>query len=70
MLASHHALNAIVDASGDPDLAAEIDKLAAESVTRVRHTTPPKDYAAATADPLSRLEALTELKTAWHPVGA
>jgi aldehyde dehydrogenase (NAD+) len=28
------------------------------------------DYAAATADPLSRLEALTELKTAWHPVGA
>ena len=28
------------------------------------------DYAGATADPLSRLEALTELKTAWHPVGA
>ena len=70
VLAGHHALNAIVDASGDPSLAAEIDKLAAESVTRVRHTTPAESYEAATGDPLSRLEALTELKTAWHPVGA
>jgi acyl-CoA reductase-like NAD-dependent aldehyde dehydrogenase len=68
-LAGHHALNAIVNAA-DSALAAEIDKLAAESVTRVRHTPPAIDYAAATADPLSRLEALTELKTAWHPVGA
>jgi acyl-CoA reductase-like NAD-dependent aldehyde dehydrogenase len=68
VLASHHALSAIVNASGE--LTAEIDKLAAESVTRVRHTTAPTDYATATADPLSRLEALTELKTAWHPVGA
>ena len=71
VLAGHHALNAIVDATGDPALGAEIDKLAAESVTRVRHATPATEsYAAATADPLSRLEALTELKTAWHPVGA
>ena len=69
-LAGHHALNAIVDASGDPGLATEIDKLAAESVTRVRHATAAATYAEATADPLSRLEALTELKTAWHPVGA
>jgi acyl-CoA reductase-like NAD-dependent aldehyde dehydrogenase len=69
-LAGHHALNAIVDASGDADLATEIDKLAAESVTRVRHAPPTTSYAAATGDPLSRLEAVTELKTAWHPVGA
>ena len=69
-LAGHHALNAIVDATGDPTLAAPIDELAAESVTRVRHTPPADSYASATADPLSRLEALTELKTAWHPVGA
>ena len=82
-LAGHHALSAIVNATaaatpanGAPrsgpsaDLAAEIDKLAAESVTRVRHTAPATDYATATADPLSRLEAVTELKTAWHPVGA
>jgi acyl-CoA reductase-like NAD-dependent aldehyde dehydrogenase len=70
VLAGHHALNAIVDASADDALAAEIDKLAAESVTRVRHAPPTASYAAATADPLSRLEAVTELKTAWHPVGA
>jgi acyl-CoA reductase-like NAD-dependent aldehyde dehydrogenase len=70
VLAAHHALNAIVDASGDSELATEIDKLAAESVTRVRHAEPTDSYAVATADPLSRLEALTELKTAWHPVGA
>jgi acyl-CoA reductase-like NAD-dependent aldehyde dehydrogenase len=69
-LAGHHALNAVVDASGDASLAAEIDKLAAESVTRVRHAAPTRSYADATADPLSRLEAVTELKTAWHPVGA
>jgi acyl-CoA reductase-like NAD-dependent aldehyde dehydrogenase len=69
-LAGHHALDAIVDASGDPGLGTEIDKLAAESVTRVRHAPPTTSYAAATGDPLSRLEAVTELKTAWHPVGA
>jgi acyl-CoA reductase-like NAD-dependent aldehyde dehydrogenase len=69
-LAGHHALDAVVDAAGDSSLATEIDKLAAESVTRVRHTGAAASYAEATADPLSRLEAVTELKTAWHPVGA
>ena len=59
-----------MNATGDAALAAEIDKLASESVTRVRHTTPADSYGAATRDPLSRLEAVTELKTAWHPVGA
>jgi acyl-CoA reductase-like NAD-dependent aldehyde dehydrogenase len=70
VLAGHHALNAIVDVSGDAALGAEIDKLASESVTRVRHAAPAATYADAVADPLSRLEAVTELKTAWHPVGA
>jgi acyl-CoA reductase-like NAD-dependent aldehyde dehydrogenase len=69
-LAGHHALNAIADASGDAELGAELDKLASESVTRVRHPGAAASYAEATADPLSRLEAVTELKTAWHPVGA
>ena len=54
----------------DAALGAEIDKLAAESVTRVRHAPPTDLLRRATADPLSRLEAVTELKTAWHPVGA
>jgi acyl-CoA reductase-like NAD-dependent aldehyde dehydrogenase len=70
VLAGHHALNAVVDVSGDSDLGAEIDRLASESVTRVRHTPPTRSYSDAVADPLSRLEAVTELKTAWHPVGA
>jgi acyl-CoA reductase-like NAD-dependent aldehyde dehydrogenase len=69
-LAAHPGLNAIVDASGDSSLTAEIDQLAAESVTRVRHSSPTRSYALATADNLARLEAVTELKTAWHPVGA
>ena len=60
----------MVDASGDPELGAEIDRLAAESVTRVRHATAAASYEDAVADALSRLEAVTELKTAWHPVGA
>jgi hypothetical protein len=36
----------------------------------VRHTGPTTSYEEAVQDPLSRLEAVTELKTAWHPVGA
>jgi hypothetical protein len=63
-------VNAVVDASGDRALTATIDELAAESVTRVRHAAPTPSYAAAVADALSRLEAVTELKTAWHPIGA
>jgi hypothetical protein len=70
VLAGHHALNAVVDVSGDASLGAEIDRLASESVTRVRHTGPTTSYEDAVRDPLSRLEAVTELKTAWHPVGA
>jgi hypothetical protein len=36
----------------------------------VRHADPTRSYTLATADALTRLEAVTELKTAWHPVGA
>jgi acyl-CoA reductase-like NAD-dependent aldehyde dehydrogenase len=69
-LAGHRDVNAVIDVCGDAALAAEIDKLAAESVTRVRHAAASSGYRDAVADPLSRLEAVTELKTAWHPVGA
>jgi acyl-CoA reductase-like NAD-dependent aldehyde dehydrogenase len=69
-LGGHHDLNAIVDAAGDPELGAEIDRLAAESVTRVRHSRATTGYEEAVRDALGRLEALTELKTAWHPIGA
>jgi acyl-CoA reductase-like NAD-dependent aldehyde dehydrogenase len=69
-LAGHHDVNAIVAVSEDADLVTEIDRLAAESVTRVRHAQPASSYAGAVADALGRLEAVTELKTAWHPIGA
>jgi acyl-CoA reductase-like NAD-dependent aldehyde dehydrogenase len=70
VLAGHHDVNAIVDASEDAALGTEIDRMAAESVTRVRHAGATRSYADAVADALGRLEAVTELKTAWHPVGA
>jgi acyl-CoA reductase-like NAD-dependent aldehyde dehydrogenase len=61
-LCGHRDVNAIVDATGEPELAAQIDELAAETVKRVSRPAPD-------GDPLNRLEALVELKTAWHPVG-
>src|SRR4051812_15295902 len=69
-LGAHRDLNAIVDASGDPDLATQLDKLASETIKRTRHSSPATTYDAAVADALSRLESVTELKTAWHPIGA
>jgi len=61
-LCGHRDVNAIVDASGDAGRAATIDELAAETVKRVTRPAPG-------GESLARLEALTELKTAWHPVG-
>jgi acyl-CoA reductase-like NAD-dependent aldehyde dehydrogenase len=69
-LGAHRDLNAIVDAAGDGELSADLDRLAAETVKRARHGAPATTYDAATADALARLEAVTEIKTAWHPVGA
>jgi acyl-CoA reductase-like NAD-dependent aldehyde dehydrogenase len=60
-LCGHRDVNAIVDATGEPERAASIDELAAETVKRVTRPS---------GDSLARLEALTELKTAWHPVGS
>jgi acyl-CoA reductase-like NAD-dependent aldehyde dehydrogenase len=69
-LGAHRDLNAIVDAAGDRELSAELDRLAAETVKRASHGAAATSYEAATDDALARLEAVTELKTAWHPVGA
>ena len=69
-LAGHPGVNAVVEASGDASLAESVDRLASESVTRVRRAAPTGSYEAAIADALTRLEAVTELKTAWHPIGA
>jgi acyl-CoA reductase-like NAD-dependent aldehyde dehydrogenase len=61
-LGAHRDVNAIVDATGD----AELDTLAAETVKRVLRIGDEDPC----EDSLRRLEALTELKTAWHPIGA
>jgi acyl-CoA reductase-like NAD-dependent aldehyde dehydrogenase len=69
-LGAHRDLNAIIDAAGDAELSTELDKLAAETIKRARHSAAATTYEAATGDALERIEAVTELKTAWHPVGA
>jgi acyl-CoA reductase-like NAD-dependent aldehyde dehydrogenase len=69
-LGAHRDLNAIVDAAGDTGLSADLDRLASETIKRVRHGIAATSYDAAVADALSRLESVTELKTAWHPIGA
>jgi acyl-CoA reductase-like NAD-dependent aldehyde dehydrogenase len=60
-LAAHRDVNAIIDATGDPALAVAVDRFAAETLKRVVRG----DHS-----PLQRLEALTELRTVWHPIGA
>jgi acyl-CoA reductase-like NAD-dependent aldehyde dehydrogenase len=69
-LGGHRDLNAIADASGDPSLGAELDRLAAETIKRASHRQPATSYDQAVDDALERIAAFTELKTAWHPVGA
>jgi acyl-CoA reductase-like NAD-dependent aldehyde dehydrogenase len=69
-LAAHRDVNALVDAAGDAALSAEFDRLGAETIMRVRHRRASETYDDAVADSLERIEAITELKTAWHPVGA
>jgi acyl-CoA reductase-like NAD-dependent aldehyde dehydrogenase len=59
-LCGHRDVNAVVDSAG---AGAVVDELAAETVKRVSRPSPD-------TDPLSRLESVTELKTAWHPVGS
>ena len=80
-LCGHRDVNAIVDATGDDDVAERstrspprpselgerLDVLAAETVKRVVRIPAGSDPV---ADALRRLEGLTELKTAWHPIGA
>jgi acyl-CoA reductase-like NAD-dependent aldehyde dehydrogenase len=60
-LAAHHDVNAVLDLTGDPAVAVQVDTLAAETLKRVVR---------GEQSSLARLEALTELRTVWHPVGA
>jgi acyl-CoA reductase-like NAD-dependent aldehyde dehydrogenase len=66
-LCGHRDVNAIVDASGLAEHAETVDALAAETVKRVSR---PAGDGEVGAGSLARLEAVVELKTAWHPVGS
>lgn len=66
-LCGHRDVNAIVDALGSPERAREVDLLAAETIKRVSR---PAGDAEVGGGALGRMEALVEVKTAWHPIGA
>ena len=69
-LAGHPGLNAIVNA-GRPEHSRRRSTSWPRRASRGCATpTPTRSYDAAVADALTRLEAVTELKTAWHPIGA
>jgi acyl-CoA reductase-like NAD-dependent aldehyde dehydrogenase len=72
-LAGHLDLDAIdvTGADTEPELAAELERLAADNVKRVvRALGRAPDLAAPGAQHLDALLATTELKTVWHPKGA
>ncbi|MET7638127.1 aldehyde dehydrogenase family protein [Streptomyces sp. NPDC005438] len=65
-LATHQDVNALDLAGADGELAAELEREAAENLKRVRRPAV-EDWA---ADPgTSRLLAWLETKTVWHPIG-
>ena len=67
-LARHMDVNAIADAGGDKALSKAIGEDAAVNVKRVRAYRI-GDYFSDDAQGLDPIEAFTETKTTWHPIG-
>ena len=67
-LARHMDVNAVADASGDKALSKSIAEDAAVNVKRVKRYSI-GDYFSETAQGLDFIEAFTETKTTWHPIG-
>jgi acyl-CoA reductase-like NAD-dependent aldehyde dehydrogenase len=67
-LARHMDVNAIADAGGDRELSKSIQADAAVNVKRVKAYRI-ADYFSDDAQGLDYIEALTETKTTWHPIG-
>ena len=67
-LAEHADVNAL-DLTGivDESVAADLERQAAGTVKRVRHTRPDTNWSATPT--LARIRAFTEIKTVWHPSG-
>lgn len=67
-LARHMDVNAIADAGGDAALSKALAQDAAVNVKRVRHFAL-GDFRGDDAQGLDFIEAFTEIKTTWHPIG-
>jgi acyl-CoA reductase-like NAD-dependent aldehyde dehydrogenase len=67
-LARHMDVNGIADAGGDAALSKSIAEDAAVNVKRVRRYAV-RNYLSEDAQGLDFIEALTEIKTTWHPIG-
>jgi acyl-CoA reductase-like NAD-dependent aldehyde dehydrogenase len=66
--ASHMDVNAIVDASGDEKIGADLQSGSAINLKRY-HRRAEVDYFKADAENPYRITDTTEMKTAWHPIG-
>jgi acyl-CoA reductase-like NAD-dependent aldehyde dehydrogenase len=67
-LARHMDVNAIADAGGDKALSKAIGEDAAVNVKRIKAYRI-ADYFSDNAQGLDPIEAFTEIKTTWHPIG-
>jgi acyl-CoA reductase-like NAD-dependent aldehyde dehydrogenase len=67
-LARHMNVNGIADAGGDAALSKSIAEDAAVNVKRVKRYAI-RNYFSEDAQGLDFIEALTEIKTTWHPIG-
>ncbi|HEY6929570.1 MAG TPA: aldehyde dehydrogenase, partial [Thermoanaerobaculia bacterium] len=67
-LARHMDVNAIADAGEDTALSKSVAEDAAVNVKRVRRYAI-RDYYREDAQGLDFIEAFTEIKTTWHPIG-
>ncbi|MEO8430451.1 MAG: aldehyde dehydrogenase family protein [Acidobacteriota bacterium] len=67
-LARHMDVNAVADAAGDRGLSKALAEDAAVNVKRVRRY-PPGDWSGERDQGLEFIEAFTEIKTTWHPIG-
>ena len=69
-IASHMDVNAIVDATGFPEIASELQSGTALNLKRYfNHSIPAEAWFTEKAEDPYLILATTEFKTAWHPIG-
>lgn len=69
-LASHMDVNAIVDGAGDAEFSAKLQGGVAINLKRyANHSLPVADWFTAKGEDAYWIQATSEFKTAWHPIG-